>query len=480
MGQFCGQCYQSYSHPAYSYSLYCVKCPVGTDNWGKYLAVSLLPLTAFFLAVLVLRFRATSPQLNGYILICQLITSPLVLRQLDERHFWNALPASSKHLVDTYISFMSIWNLDFFKEFYTPFCLHPHTSMLQILSLDYLTAVYPLVLIAIVYIVVTLHYRHCPLVVWLWRPFWRCFARLQRQWDIHNTLLDAFATFFLLSYVKFLTVSFDILLPSFSWDIQEKRQPTVLFYDGTIEYFSEEHFPYAILAIAVLCLFTIFPIVFLCLYPCACFQKFLNKLHLNRHTLQMLMDIFQGCFKNGTGGTKDCQYFASIYLMIRLALYPALSFSDIAIAHAAQIITLLAFFVLLLSCFQPYKTSFSNKLDIFFLLCIILVISLSDNILLYNFKFKTQVLGMFRFVLLLVPLAYPICLGLYYFYMKSRRLQNVIQRIKLRCQGRHFVPSVIQQIKFFLLKCWKRSFGKYSSSTDAESSPALLLQDETN
>ena len=50
-----------------------------------------------------------------------------------------------------------MWNLDFFRALYTPFCLHPETTTLQILALDYVVAVYPLVLLVVVYLFVKLH-----------------------------------------------------------------------------------------------------------------------------------------------------------------------------------------------------------------------------------------------------------------------------------------------------------------------------------
>ena len=59
-GQLCGQCMESHSPPVYSYHQQCINCTTGTNNLAKYLAVSLLPTTAFFVGALVFRFRATS------------------------------------------------------------------------------------------------------------------------------------------------------------------------------------------------------------------------------------------------------------------------------------------------------------------------------------------------------------------------------------------------------------------------------------
>ena len=81
-GPLCGQCQDGSSPPVYSYYPQCVHCPEGTNNWPKYLAVSLFPTTLFFLVTVVLRLRATSPHLAGYIMFCQLMASPPILRNV--------------------------------------------------------------------------------------------------------------------------------------------------------------------------------------------------------------------------------------------------------------------------------------------------------------------------------------------------------------------------------------------------------------
>ena len=179
----------------------------------------------------------------------------------------------------TFVSLYGIWNLDFFRLLYPPFCLHSHMTTLQVLALDYLIAVYPLILIVITYLFVELHDRSFGLFVWLWRPFHRCFIHFRRNWSIRTSLVDAFATFLLLSYVKLLSVSVDILNPVWLYNNNgDTLSKLYLYYDGTIEYFGQEHIPYTILAIIVLLMFIILPLLLLCLYPCRCFQKCLNYL----------------------------------------------------------------------------------------------------------------------------------------------------------------------------------------------------------
>ena len=445
-GQLCGQCVNGTSPPVYSYYPQCVHCPAGTNNWAKYLAVSLLPTTLFFMGAVVIKFRATSPLMNGYIMLCQILASSSVLRRIQEDNL--AHPHENHLLVNIYLSLWGFWNLDFFRMVYPPFCLHSKATTLQVLSLDYITAAYPLLLILLTYTLVLLHYHNCRLVVWLWRPFFRCCIHFQRQWDIRNSLVDAFATFLLLSYVKFLSVSFDILTPTILWDSTGERQPTMLYFSGTIKYFSNEHLPYAILAIVVLLVFTLLPILLLCLYPCRCFQQFLNRCQMRSQALHMFMDAFQGCYKNGTNGTRDCRYFAAIYLITRIAVHLSLVLSSVSFTNSV-LITALAIVVLILSGFHPYKERFYNQLDIFFVVCTMAYISslwtLQGSATLFTEYSDRLILEM----LTPVPIIYPLCLVLYHTWRKSRRLQRVTEWFRAflpRSQDRCWADSLPRRV----------------------------------
>ena len=426
-GQLCGQCVNGTSPPVYSYYPQCVDCPAGTNNWAKYLAVSLLPTTLFFVGVGVIKFRATSPHMSGYIMLCQIVASPSILRRVQESAFTH--PHEQSTSTATYFSLISIWNLDFFRMVYPPFCLNPNATILQLLSLDYIIAAYPLVLIILTYTLVTLHYYNCGLVVWLWRPFLRCCIRFQRQWDIRNSLVDAFATFLLLSYVKFLSVSFDILTPSTVWDSRKVRQPTVLYYNGTVKYFSKEHMPYAVLAITVLLVFILLPILLLCLYPCRCFQRLLNRCNFRCQALHMFMDAFQGCFKNGTNGTRDCRYFAALYLITRVAVHMSLAFSSVSFTNSVSV-AVLAVVVFLLSYFHPNTKQAHNQLDIFFFLSIIVATSSAWTLQADRTTLAESSDRVILYSLAPIPIMYPLCLVLYHIRRNSRRLQSATERIK--------------------------------------------------
>ena len=426
-GQLCGQCIDGTSPPVYSYYLQCVNCT--TNNWPRYSTVSLLPTTVFFLGVVALRFRAASPHMNGFILFCQILTSPAILRDIAQSYYEHNYAHNYIGIAgDVYFSYFSIWNLDFFRMAYSPFCLHPNASMLQVLSLDYIVAAYPLALVILTYTLVTLHYHNCRLVVWLWRPFLKCCFHFRRQWNIQSSLVDAFATFLLLSYVKFLSVSFDILTPAFVYNKSGRFVATVTYYDGRVKYFGKDHLPYAVLAITVLLVFTVLPILLLCLYPCRWFQKFLNNCHLRCQALHVFMDAFQGCFKDGTNGTRDCRYFAAVYLITRVGVHLAATFK--IVANNSVLISVLVIVSLLLSSFHPYKEWLYNVLDVLLLGSIIVMMSSSWLLQANHTEHTTTADRVQLAMFLLLPVVYSLGLLVYAIWKRSRRARSATARVR--------------------------------------------------
>ena len=63
-GPMCSRCVDGYASPVYSYSFDCVECKDNKYNCLKYIAVAFLPLTIFYIIVILFRI---SGALNGYI-----------------------------------------------------------------------------------------------------------------------------------------------------------------------------------------------------------------------------------------------------------------------------------------------------------------------------------------------------------------------------------------------------------------------------
>ena len=431
-GQLCGRCNSNYSLPVYSYTMHCVQCSDYDYNWAKYLAVAFLPLTVFCVIVIVFRVSATSGSMNAFILVSQMASTPAILRPRNLITHCYESQRFACYFAYTLPSVYGIWNLDFFCVVYEPFCLHPSVTTLQVLALDYAIAVFSLALIVATYSLVELHNRNCRVIVWLWRPFHACCVRIRRLQNIRTSLIDAFATFILLSCVKFLSVSFDLLTPARLYDIYGKIIGTkYLYYDGTIEYFGKEHLPYAILAILMLLVFVVSPCLLLCLFPCRCFQRFLNHYGLRSLALTTFMDAFQGCYKDGTNGTRDCRYFAAMYFILLGVLL-----GSMATALTRFIIPVSIFifttFVIIIVIARPYKSPVHNTIST----CLILVATLSLALVLeleqkLNKSPFEKLPPFTAIVTTLIPPVYGLALLLYNLLAHRRVVQQAFR--KLQC-----------------------------------------------
>ena len=386
-GQLCGECEVNYTLPVYSYYLGCVQCESYKNGWVKFVAAAFLPLTLFYIIVITFRISATTPPLNAFILVNQILAIPPVLREfytysyylLDER-----LTSSnhSRYLHYYFYNFVvavpAVWNLDFFRSFYGPtgICLYHGLTYQQVLLFEYAIGLYPLFLIVITYLLIKLH-DHFAIVVWLWKPVHRCLAILRRQWNIRSYLIHALATFIVLSYVKILNTSFEFLRPSHVFNVRgQVVNKAYWFYNGSVDMTSKDYLPYVLLAGFMLLTFNALPLLLVALYPFKCVQKRLNN-HLSlrcKVTLQIFMDAFHGCYEDTT---HDYRHFATLYMAVRFFnLLAFAAFSAKLYVPAASII--LVFASALVAKFQPYKCKRYNTFDIVILLAMITVYTSSS------------------------------------------------------------------------------------------------------
>ena len=385
-GRFCGQCNESYGLAVYSYQyISCVPCQdYGYKNWLKYFAVALLPLTLFYILAVLMSFNVTSSSLNGIVLVIQCLTSPIHMtytQVITTPHSWTRLTNQAL------FSITGISNLDFFRLLYTPFCLHPNATVFQVLSLDYIVALYPFFLIFMTYALVTAYDKQYRILVWIWKPFKICLHRYQNAFNLKSSLIEVFATFIVLSSVKILGVSFKILSFISTKNVAGKRLDYyVTLYDGT-EYLGPQHLPFAVLAIAFSFIFVILPLFLLAIYPCSCFCRCLNRCRLTCGTLHVFMDAFQGSYRTEP---RDMRYFSAFYLFLRIImLAQVLMFSYPLVLYTFGILSLVS--ASIITIFQPYKMASNNTIEPGLLIIMgIYFISTQDGIMLSWLKYFHQ------------------------------------------------------------------------------------------
>ena len=357
-GTLCGDCdhENKYFPPAYSYNMECIQCADHPHSWWEYTAVAFLPLTVFIVIILLFRISVVSPKLHAFVFLAQNLAAPVSLRIM-----LSAMKHASPLVIamfKIYTTVYGIWNLDFFRTVIPGICLEVTT--LQVLALDYLVAVYPMLLMVIAYTLVELHGYGFKVMLYLWRPFHYFFARFRREWDIQTTIVDTFASFFLLSTTKLFSVSFDLLIPTELHTASGSSLGLYLYYDPNIKYFNETHLPYALLALAVLGLFILLPLCLLVLSPLRCVQKCTTRVRV----LKEFLYAFQQYYKDGRNGTTDCRWFAGFYILVSFTLFLTYACTLNGYGYVVGIIefTIAAIIVLLV---QPYRKEYAvyNVLD---------------------------------------------------------------------------------------------------------------------
>ena len=127
-----------------------------TYNWAKYVAVALLPPTAFFIVVVTFQISVTLPPVVALVHILQPIISPQPTRLTI---FALTVPTLSSASITARILYTiyGVWNLNFFRTVIPPEVVCLEMSTIHVLALDYLVALYHLILIVITYISIEVH-----------------------------------------------------------------------------------------------------------------------------------------------------------------------------------------------------------------------------------------------------------------------------------------------------------------------------------
>ena len=343
--------------PAYSYYFKCIRCDSEKENWGLYIVFAFLPLTVFIIITLVLRINVLSPKLIMFVLSAQYISNPILVRNILSTLAQRKTTQFVKILAKTSITIYGIWNLDFLRINVLPdICIN--ATPLHILILDYLIAIYPMLLMTSAYIVVELHGSGFKPVLVMWKPFHRFFVLFRRQWGIKTTIMDAFVTFFFLSTTKLLSVSSSLLIYTTIFKRDGKVHSVNIYNDPSIKYFSKQHLPYALIAITILTVFIAFPLSLLLCYQCKAYRKCLTKCQIRGPTMDEFVDTFQKYYKDGSNGTWDCRWFAGFYILLKLLAYLANTTLPSEM-YLFAFIPLVVIGAVVIVVMEPYKKEYS-------------------------------------------------------------------------------------------------------------------------
>ena len=378
-GLVCSECADGFGPSVTSLGYRCANC---TDVWygvPLFLFLEFVPITAFYITCLVFQISVTTAPMPCFIMYAQLVViafdstdsnTPL-LQKIIPKEVWD-------RRLDLKVVLMlyRVLNLEFGNYFLPPYCLSGNLKFIHVAYLGYISAFYPPLLICLTWICVELHGRNFRPLVWLWRPFHRCFVRLRRGWDTKSDIIDVFTTSFFLSYGKIvyqtlLLISYDVIT-----NINElgqhftSRQCVV---DQSISYGSTYHLLFAIPALFIFIIFSILPPLLLILYPIGAFRSCLSRCHLNSIALNIFIEKIHGCYRNGLDGGRDMRSFSGLYFFLRIVPYLIVSLQLLQLPKN-NIVTYWYYFgtlffvaALTIALAKPYQKAYMNYLDIFLL-----------------------------------------------------------------------------------------------------------------
>ena len=369
-GAFCGECRSGHAPSINSFLPSCVKC-THTEmkyNWVFYILSEIFPVTIFFLVIIFFHISVTRGSGNSFVLFAQLLTTTFDIDG-DGTIPLHTVTSSAGKLKSAYEVLYGIWNLNFFSSILPEFCLGTNLNTLTALSLHYILALYSLLLILVFYCVVWLYDHGIQPFFCLCKPVHRLLGHFRRRWNLNRSIIDAFATFLVLSYSRFTVVSVYLLTPVTLQDSSGSKLGSNLYFQGNIGYLSKQHAPFFVLAVFVLVTFVLLPPVLLLVYPLKLLERVTSKLGYcggffrSGSRMQLFLDTFQGCFKDGTNGTRDCRYFAGLYFLLRTFLFTTYIYSGVWFQQffIQQLVCTIA--ILLFAIIRPYKDNFYNNLD---------------------------------------------------------------------------------------------------------------------
>ena len=358
-GTLCGSCEDGCSVPI-NLPTKCVQCDP-LIGWILFVTVQLLPVTVMVLLIIVLNIQLTSGSINALVFYSQLLTTvyPGLIYGIQ---FPTFLESYNLFLIP-----LNIFNLDFtlFLSGY-PLCNSSATTPLGAISFWYVIGLYPLLLLLLLYVWVTLYDKGYKVIVLITRPIHRLLARFWRMTNIEPSLPHSIASIYLLCFMQLAATSFKLL----HFSIHDGE--VAFFYDGTLNYFGWPHFFAGIFAILVLILLVLIPMLYIQLYPFKPFHKLLECLHLNNwQILTSLGDVFTGPYKNGTTNKLDYRYFAGIYLLLRIIIL-LLHFVPFTYIIQTCVICLISGAIMI---FRPYQKNLNNFNE-FFIFLYLAVLSL--------------------------------------------------------------------------------------------------------
>ena len=254
----------------------------------------------------------TSGPLFGYVLFCQIFSvsleyDPTIYHYIQSQHSPVGMWVMKVLLIP-----VEAWNLNFLKPVIPPFCLSERMRDIHVLALNSLSALYPIFLVVVLFLLIELHSRNYTIVRVAVKPFSIVLKRTSIKSVTGGAVLHTFA---FLSTTKNLFILYAIIRIFHIFKSTDGSvYKLVLYTDPTIEYLSPTHIMFMIIPL-LQCLFLVS--VLLIIYPTRlyrCLSKFISP--RKQLAVTIFVESLNSCFKDGLNGTVDYRACAGVAMFI--------------------------------------------------------------------------------------------------------------------------------------------------------------------
>ena len=381
-GTMCSQCKEGYSAYFHSNTNKCGEnhhCSIG---FIFYLLSEILPITGLFFIIIYFDISLTTGLAYNFIFMIQLMHHMVVSVN-------GAVEFQSTTIRDIYIVIYNMFNLNFFDIDELSFCLWKGASTLDIISIKYVSFIYTILLI----LGFVFMFRHCT-------------CRLKGKQCCRSTfsysVVQGLTAFLVISYCQCSRVSFILLNKGTPHGIGGKlyTRPLV-FWDGSLEYFSPHHLHYAIPALICLIIFIIpFPLL---LTFDGLLLKVESKLAIRfafirrlmpwtaiHYKLKPLLDSFQGPFKD------QYRFFAGFYFFYRSIVLSLLVLASSIHHYYFLLAVVLVVFLVIQALAQPFQEKSHNvcALLVFTNMALINAFTMRIYYLVSNYGYTAETIAM--------------------------------------------------------------------------------------
>lgn len=409
-GYFCSRCKEGFYHNRKGQ---CSTCSHVSVDWLTFLLIELTPITLIFGLLFITGFNIITGGLNSAIFFAQMITTTMDITGdgfIPISNITNDAKVS-EDLVAAYHFLYDIWNLEFFSPFSLNLCLFRADSFLVYFFVEYLVGFYPIFLLATITLARLIYHRgikdKCKVKINI-----SIGNKINMKWreSTHNLVISVLV----LSYAKLASTSAMLISGTGLYTVHTNEHiRTVSLFDPNVTYTSFPYMFFVLIAVGTLVLQFTYPFIVLAVKYLREYRNskkfpFLDKLIVP--FLEMKNEFQQSRDGNQTVDYMirfdDHHWIEAVYLILRVCLFiiyvTPLSFIQKFIVEQGFLLIGMMFIVFV----QPYKKKWMNRIDMFILLLLVFINTLS--IYQYSLAQGSLPLAVSSFVIQYMLIFFPI------------------------------------------------------------------------